>query len=117
MELGSGWLSSMTSPASSAASPASSVEFRLTLRPQPPASINRRLRHARRPRNAVDKDLHPWSGAVPANPPSVESMTGWCPAVDENGKLSGQNGQSCVSRPASSAAGALTPAAADSSRR
>ncbi len=56
-------------------------------------------RPARRPRNAVDKDLHPWSGAVPANPPSVESMTGWCPAVDENGKLSGQNGQSCVSRP------------------
>ena len=67
------------------------------------------LRHARRPRNAVDKDLHPWSGAVPANPPSVESMTGWCPAVDENGKLSGQNGQSCVSRPA--------VAGADSSRR
>ena len=52
-----------------------------------------------RPPAAVDKDLHPWSGAVPANPPSVESMTGWCPAVDENGKLSGQNGQSCVSRP------------------
>ena len=40
MELGSGWLSSMTSPASSmassAASPASSVEFRLALPPQPP---------------------------------------------------------------------------------
>ena len=31
------------------------------------------------PRNAVDKDLLPWSGVVPAVPPNVESRTGWCP--------------------------------------
>jgi hypothetical protein len=35
------------------------------------------------------------TGAVPSNPPSVESMTGWCPVPDRNGKVSGQNGQSC----------------------
>eukprot|EP00656_Telonema_subtile_P018076 TRINITY_DN19740_c0_g4_i1.p1 TRINITY_DN19740_c0_g4~~TRINITY_DN19740_c0_g4_i1.p1 ORF type:complete len:386 (+),score=67.28 TRINITY_DN19740_c0_g4_i1:61-1218(+) len=47
------------------------------------------------PRNAVDKDLSPWDGPVPANPPSVESMTGWCPSPNKSGVVSGQNGQSC----------------------
>ena len=47
------------------------------------------------PRNAVDNDLAPWNGAVPSNPPAVESKTGWCPVADKNGKISGINGQSC----------------------
>lgn len=47
------------------------------------------------PRNGVDRDLAPWSGAVPAHPPSVESKTGWCPVPDRNGRPSGQNGQAC----------------------
>eukprot|EP00040_Diaphanoeca_grandis_P016385 m.84522 g.84522 ORF g.84522 m.84522 type:complete len:365 (-) comp25761_c0_seq1:150-1244(-) len=47
------------------------------------------------PRNAVDKNLLPWSGPVPPHPPSVESKTGWCPVPDKDGKVSGQNGQSC----------------------
>jgi len=47
------------------------------------------------PRNAVDKDLHPWNGPVPGHPPSVESKTGWCPAPDREGKVSGHNGQAC----------------------
>ena len=49
------------------------------------------------PRNAVDRDLHPWNGTVPANPPSVESKTGWCPVADRKGNVSGQNGQACFS--------------------
>ncbi len=47
-----------------------------------------------RPRNSVDRDLAPWNGTT-VKTPSVESMTGLCPSVDENGKVSGQNGQSC----------------------
>ena len=47
------------------------------------------------PRNAIDKDLHPWNGAVPTHPPTVESQTGWCPVPDKDGKPSGQNGQAC----------------------
>ena len=47
------------------------------------------------PRNAVDKDLSPWNGSVPAHPPAVESKTGWCPVPDKNGNPSGQNGQAC----------------------
>jgi len=47
------------------------------------------------PRNAVDKSLPPWNGLVPKYPPSVESMTGWCPVPDKRGKISGQNGQAC----------------------
>ena len=69
-----------------------------------------------RPRNSVDNDLPPWNGKVPANPPSVESFTGWCPAVDENGTISGKNGQSCFwVRPASSYA-APPPAASPQTR-
>ena len=56
-------------------------------------------RPARRPRNAVDKDLAPWNGEVPCHVqgkcPSVETETGWCPVPDKDGKVSGQNGQSC----------------------
>ena len=48
-----------------------------------------------RPRNAVDRDLKPWSGAVPAQPPNVESDTGWCQVPGEDGKPSGRNGQAC----------------------
>tara|TARA_B110000208_G_C11523994_1_gene341724 strand:- start:216 stop:617 length:402 start_codon:yes stop_codon:yes gene_type:complete len=48
-----------------------------------------------RPRNAVDRDLSPWNGPVPAKAPSVESKTGWCPVADKAGKVSGTNGQSC----------------------
>ena len=48
------------------------------------------------PRNAVDSDMLPWSGPVPADPPGVESATGWCPVWSERrGKVSGQNGQAC----------------------
>merc|ERR1712070_348076 len=47
------------------------------------------------PRNAVDKDLAPWNGPVPAHPPNVESQTGWCPVPSKNGTVSGQNGQAC----------------------
>ena len=48
------------------------------------------------PRNAVDSDVMPWAGAVPRDPPGVESATGWCPAWSEReGKVTGQNGQSC----------------------
>jgi len=47
------------------------------------------------PRNGVDRDLHPWNGPVPENPPSVESDTGWCPVPARDGTLSGQNGQAC----------------------
>lgn len=51
------------------------------------------------PRNAVDKDLAPWNGPVPCHVqgkcPSVETQTGWCPVPDKDGKVSGQNGQSC----------------------
>ena len=51
------------------------------------------------PRNAVDKDLAPWSGPVPCSVdkscPSVETKTGWCPVPGKDGKVSGQNGQSC----------------------
>ena len=50
------------------------------------------------PRNAVDKDLAPWSGKVPAHPPSVESKTGWCPVPARDGTISGQNGQACCER-------------------
>ena len=46
------------------------------------------------PRNAVDKDLPPWNGPVHSTP-SVESKTGFCPSVDENGNLTYANGQSC----------------------
>ena len=52
------------------------------------------------PRNAIDKDLAPWSGGVPAHPPAVESKTGWCPVPGEDGKASGQNGQACFCAPA-----------------
>lgn len=48
-----------------------------------------------RPRNAVDRTLAPWNGPVPDPPPSVESLTGWCPVADEKGQISGTNGQSC----------------------
>ncbi len=51
------------------------------------------------PRNAVDKDLAPWNGPVPANPPNVESRTGWCPVPDKQGNVSGQNGQGAHTRP------------------
>eukprot|EP01043_Picozoa_sp_COSAG02_P006168 COSAG02_NODE_173_length_31245_cov_413.548096_23_plen_133_part_00 len=58
------------------------------------------------PRNAVDSDVLPWSGPVPSDPPGVESATGWCPVWSEQeGKISGQNGQACFwvrGRPASS---------------
>lgn len=47
------------------------------------------------PRNAIDKTLSPWNGSVPNPPPSVESMTGWCPVPDRNGTVTGQNGQAC----------------------
>ena len=47
------------------------------------------------PRNAIDRDLPPWNGPVPARPPTVESKTGWCPVPDKEGKPSGQNGQAC----------------------
>jgi hypothetical protein len=51
------------------------------------------------PRNAIDKDLAPWSGPVPCHVegtcPSVETKTGWCPVPGKDGKVSGQNGQSC----------------------
>jgi hypothetical protein len=51
------------------------------------------------PRNAVDKDLAPWNGPVPCTSagkcPSVETATGWCPVPGADGKVSGQNGQSC----------------------
>lgn len=48
------------------------------------------------PRQAVDKNLAPWNGTVPAHPPNVESKTGWCQVVNAStGKLSGQNGQAC----------------------
>ena len=48
------------------------------------------------PRNAVDKDLHPWNGTVPARFPNVESETGWCPVTSAvDGRPSGQNGQAC----------------------
>ena len=48
------------------------------------------------PRNAVDSDVLPWSGPVPSDPPGVESATGWCPVWSEQeGKISGQNGQAC----------------------
>ena len=46
-------------------------------------------------RNAVDKDLLPWSGPVPAHPPTVENGTGWCPVPGEDGAPSGKNGQAC----------------------
>ena len=49
----------------------------------------------RRPRNAVDRNLKPWSGAVPVQPPNVESETGWCQVPGEDGKPSGRNGQAC----------------------
>lgn len=47
------------------------------------------------PRNAVDRDLLPWSGPVPNPPPSVETCTGWCPVPGKDGMPSGQNGQAC----------------------
>lgn len=47
------------------------------------------------PRNAIDKDLAPWNGPVPAHPPAVESKTGWCPVPARNGTVTGQNGQAC----------------------
>ena len=48
------------------------------------------------PRQAVDKDLLPWSGKVPRSFPNVESRTGWCPVPGSaDGKPSGQNGQAC----------------------
>jgi len=51
------------------------------------------------PRNAVDKDLAPWNGTVPCSVskrcPSVETATGWCPVPNSDGKVTGQNGQSC----------------------
>ena len=47
----------------------------------------------------MDKDLAPWNGEVPCHVqgkcPSVETATGWCPVPDKDGKVSGQNGQSC----------------------
>ena len=36
------------------------------------------------------------SAKVPANPPSVESKTGWCPVPGKDGNVSGQNGQACL---------------------
>ena len=38
-----------------------------------------------------------WSGPchVQGKCPSVETRTGWCPVPDKDGKVSGQNGQSC----------------------
>jgi hypothetical protein len=47
------------------------------------------------PRNAVDRDLKPWSGAVSARPPNVGSPAGWCPVPSKEGKTSGQDGQAC----------------------
>lgn len=47
------------------------------------------------PRNAVDKDLHPWNGPVPADPNGVGGGTTWCPIPGPNGTLSGRNAQSC----------------------
>eukprot|EP01065_Artemidia_motanka_P022808 TRINITY_DN269_c2_g1_i1.p1 TRINITY_DN269_c2_g1~~TRINITY_DN269_c2_g1_i1.p1 ORF type:complete len:539 (+),score=158.47 TRINITY_DN269_c2_g1_i1:54-1619(+) len=43
------------------------------------------------PRQAVDRDLAPWNGPVPAVIPGVDA---WCP-VPWNGNLSGHNGQAC----------------------
>jgi len=47
------------------------------------------------PRQSVDRNLAPWNGPVPEDPPSVESMTGWCPVPARDGTISGQNGQAC----------------------
>jgi hypothetical protein len=48
------------------------------------------------PRNAIDHGQMPWGGPVPRKPPGVESATGWCPVWSEReGKVTGQNGQSC----------------------
>ena len=47
------------------------------------------------PRNGIDRDLAPWNGPVPAQSPSVETKTGWCPVPAVNGTVSGQNGQAC----------------------
>jgi len=51
------------------------------------------------PRNGVDRNLAPWNGTAPCKGvsgcPSVETMTGWCPAPNGEGKVTGFNGQSC----------------------
>jgi len=47
------------------------------------------------PRNAIDRDLAPWNGPVPVDPPSVETHTGWCPVPGDDGFPSGKNGQAC----------------------
>ena len=48
------------------------------------------------PRQRVDSSEMPWAGPVPANPPGVESATGWCPVWNmTSGEVTGQNGQSC----------------------
>ena len=48
------------------------------------------------PRQAIDRDLKPWSGAMPKVFPNVESKTGLCPVPGSaDGKPSGQNGQAC----------------------
>lgn len=45
------------------------------------------------PRNAVDRDLPPWSLPMPEHLPSVEGAL--CPAPDASGKVTGELGQSC----------------------
>jgi hypothetical protein len=52
-----------------------------------------------RPRNAVDGDVPPWSGAVPTTKLGGLPFTGWCPFPDANSShplnLTGANGQAC----------------------
>ena len=45
------------------------------------------------PRNAVDRDLPPWSLPMPEHLPPVEGAL--CPAPDATGKITGELGQSC----------------------
>jgi hypothetical protein len=48
------------------------------------------------PRQAVDRDVKPWSEPLKGPSPNVESKTGLCPVPSStDGKPSGQNGQAC----------------------
>ena len=47
------------------------------------------------PRNAVDRDVLPWSGPVPKHPPNVDKPPAWCPVAGKDGQISGQNAQAC----------------------
>ena len=45
------------------------------------------------PRQAVDRDLRPWSGPLPKELPGVDIAPAWCPVAGKDGPLSGQNAQ------------------------